>query len=57
MAHPSLPSVVHFLRVCLGGAEAQALTDEQLLQRFAKSHDETAFETLLRRHGPLVWSG
>src|SRR5262245_39212768 len=34
-----------------GGADP---TDRQLLQRFAASRDEDAFEALLLRHGPLV---
>src|SRR5947208_8949602 len=29
-------------------------TDAQLLRRFAAGHDESAFEALLRRHGPMV---
>src|SRR4051812_24573460 len=28
--------------------------DDQLLRRFAATHDETTFEALLRRHGPMV---
>jgi RNA polymerase sigma factor (sigma-70 family) len=31
------------------------LTDRQLLQRFTTRQDESAFEALLQRHGPLVW--
>jgi RNA polymerase sigma factor (sigma-70 family) len=30
------------------------MTDGQLLDRFVKTRDESAFETLLRRHGPMV---
>jgi RNA polymerase sigma factor (sigma-70 family) len=30
-------------------------TDRQLLERFAASRDDTAFEALVHRHGPLVW--
>jgi hypothetical protein len=29
-------------------------TDEQLVERFAHGHEEPAFATLLRRHGPMV---
>src|SRR5262245_36886582 len=29
-------------------------TDRELLERFAQLGDESAFEVLLRRHGPLV---
>jgi RNA polymerase sigma factor (sigma-70 family) len=31
-----------------------ALTDAQLLERFAAAKDEAAFEELVRRHGPMV---
>ena len=40
----------------LGGAAAMDGSDAELLERFATQRDETAFEALLRRHGPLVWS-
>jgi TIGR03009 family protein len=40
----------------LAGTEAlQALTDAQLLQRFARQREESAFAILLQRHGRLVW--
>lgn len=31
-------------------------SDADLLARFVRSGDESAFEELVRRHGPLVWS-
>jgi RNA polymerase sigma-70 factor (ECF subfamily) len=34
---------------------ALALPDDQLLERFVRLRDETAFEALLRRHEPLVF--
>jgi RNA polymerase sigma factor (sigma-70 family) len=36
-------------------AERPADDDKQLLQRFVGGRDETAFEMILRRHGPMVW--
>src|SRR5881275_1537830 len=33
---------------------AHHLPDQQLLERFATAREETAFEALVRRHGPLV---
>src|SRR5262249_3237606 len=43
----------------LGQAErlraALALSDAQLLERFALHRDEAAFEAIVHRHGPLVF--
>jgi RNA polymerase sigma factor (sigma-70 family) len=44
-------AVVRHLRHAVGAGE---LTDRRLLARFATQRDETAFATLVRRHGPLV---
>src|SRR5438105_2082948 len=30
-------------------------TDAQLLERFVKSREAAALETLVKRHGPMVW--
>jgi RNA polymerase sigma factor (sigma-70 family) len=38
----------------LAGDPAAHDTDSRLLERFAKGRDEAAFETLMRRHGPMV---
>ncbi len=40
----------------LSGRTALDGSDAELLERFAAVRDETAFEALLRRHGPLVWN-
>jgi RNA polymerase sigma factor (sigma-70 family) len=34
---------------------ADAMTDRELLQRFAAGREESAFATLVQRHGPLVY--
>jgi RNA polymerase sigma factor (sigma-70 family) len=40
----------------LAGAETDAaVSDRELLSRFALRHDERAFETLVGRHGPMVF--
>ncbi|HYH68771.1 MAG TPA: sigma-70 family RNA polymerase sigma factor, partial [Urbifossiella sp.] len=43
-------------RACqlVGGPGDVAVTDRELLRRFADGRDEAAFETLVRRHGPMV---
>ena len=33
---------------------AASLTDRQLLERFARQHDEEGFRQLVQRHGPMV---
>ncbi len=30
------------------------LSDREILERFVENHDETAFEAILTRHGPMV---
>src|SRR5262249_49801237 len=42
-------------RVSPWAADAQ-IADAELLQRFALQRDESAFATLVQRHGPLVWT-
>src|SRR6478672_2543131 len=53
MATGPMHPVIHTLRrVAL--REAAARTDEQLLAPFLDRHDPAAFESLVRRHGPMV---
>jgi RNA polymerase sigma factor (sigma-70 family) len=49
-------TLIRHLRRMAAPPAAQGLTDAQLLQRFAADGEETAFATLLQRHGRLVWS-
>jgi RNA polymerase sigma factor (sigma-70 family) len=42
------------LKSMLAVLPAEEWTDCQLLQRYARQHDEAAFAALVRRHGPLV---
>jgi len=37
-----------------GPGTVTGLSDAQLLERFASDHDQTAFEMLIARHGPMV---
>lgn len=49
-----LPDLVRHLRTRAHAAHVENLSDAQLLERFTATGDEAAFETLVRRHGPLV---
>jgi RNA polymerase sigma factor (sigma-70 family) len=49
-------AVLQHLRKLEALAAAGTLSDGQLLQRFLADRDEAAFNALLQRHGPLVWS-
>jgi hypothetical protein len=46
--------VLHFLRQMIGPPSGDDGSDEELLNRFVRQHDEAAFEVWLRRHGPMV---
>src|SRR5262245_23671029 len=54
MADSPLSQVLRQLRrhALLNGEDA--LTDRELLDKFAEQSDAAAFETLVRRHGPMV---
>src|SRR5438094_837148 len=54
MAHGPLADVLRYLRR-FAPRDAAAETDCALLERFIGGHDPHAFETLLARHGPMVW--
>ncbi|HEY7157409.1 MAG TPA: sigma-70 family RNA polymerase sigma factor [Gemmataceae bacterium] len=55
MSEGQRSTLLAYLRRLVGGA-APDCCDAELLERFATQRDETAFESLLCRHGPLVWS-
>jgi RNA polymerase sigma factor (sigma-70 family) len=40
----------------VSAAPSAGLSDAELLERFVRSRDEAAIETLLWRHGPMVWT-
>jgi RNA polymerase sigma factor (sigma-70 family) len=53
MASQSLSTILpHVHRLVAGGAGQQ--DDAQLLEHFLRCRDESAFATLVRRHGPMV---
>jgi RNA polymerase sigma factor (sigma-70 family) len=49
-------NVIQFLYKVSGIQEARDLTDCELLEKFLAHKDETAFATLVERHGPMVFS-
>jgi RNA polymerase sigma factor (sigma-70 family) len=53
---PRLPleQVLRHIRRWSAAGDSPALSDGELLARFAEHQDENAFESLLQRHGPLV---
>jgi RNA polymerase sigma factor (sigma-70 family) len=55
MPNGHLRSVVDYLHGLVAPAEPAGVSDEQLLERFARQADEAAFGALLRQHGPLVY--
>jgi RNA polymerase sigma factor (sigma-70 family) len=55
MATGPLGAVLGHLRQWAGAGDGGELTDAQLLERFARRHEEAAFAALVRRHGPMVW--
>lgn len=54
MADSRSSALLDYIRGQLAAAEADALSDRELLRRFAAHQDEPAFKILLRRHGPMV---
>jgi RNA polymerase sigma factor (sigma-70 family) len=55
MPTPTLDKLVASLREVLRPPDGRGLTDAHLLERFLAARDETAFATLVQRHGPLVF--
>src|SRR5262245_66682306 len=44
------------LRHAEGLTAGETAPDAELVSRFARGRDESAFTELLRRHGPMVWA-
>ncbi len=54
MAARHLQGILQHFRRVLSTQPADALSDGQLLERFTKHRDASAFEALVQRHGPMV---
>jgi RNA polymerase sigma factor (sigma-70 family) len=56
MSRSPLSQVFRHIRSLSVTSEPSALTDEELLCRFVRRHDQEAFAVLVARHGPMVLS-
>jgi enediyne biosynthesis protein E4 len=56
MASGQISAVVRFIQKLTGMRRTDLLADGSLLDRFVTHKDESAFATLMHRHGPLVVS-
>src|SRR5579884_1443507 len=54
MAHGQLAPILHYLRRVTSPVVSGDIPDTELLCRFSRNRDETAFAALVRRHGPMV---
>jgi RNA polymerase sigma factor (sigma-70 family) len=54
MARTASSPILQLIRRVRRDPRAEGSADQDLLQRFVDERDEAAFETLLRRHGPMV---
>jgi RNA polymerase sigma factor (sigma-70 family) len=54
MASATLAAVIRQLRRLADHPAAEAVSDQQLLQRYVVRHEDSAFAALLYRHAPLV---
>ncbi len=56
MRHAALSFFLQMLRRAAAGHARKEQADAELLARFVRQRDEAAFEALVHRHGPMVWS-
>jgi RNA polymerase sigma factor (sigma-70 family) len=54
MATTGAGAITHHLRELVRRVDGPEMTDGQLLERFVTGRDSDAFESLVRRHGPMV---
>jgi RNA polymerase sigma factor (sigma-70 family) len=54
MARFQADAVRRHIHTLIGRQHDARATDRELLERFARCHDDAAFEALFRRHGPMV---
>jgi RNA polymerase sigma factor (sigma-70 family) len=54
MPDGQMHGIVEYIRGLVVAPDLASLTDSDLLERFRVQRDESAFEALVRRHGPMV---
>src|SRR5215472_4742363 len=54
MPDSQMHAVVEFIHGLVVDPDLASQTDKELLKRFLANRDESAFEALVRRHGPMV---
>src|SRR5438270_8896331 len=54
MAAGQLDAVLRHIRKLVRAPEVDRVTDRQLLERFVFAREESAFATVVARHGPMV---
>src|SRR5438046_10181550 len=54
MASGQFGTVLRHIRQLIGPRTSDGQDDGELLERFIARQDQTAFETLMQRHGPMV---
>lgn len=55
MSTNQMNKLIQTLHKVLLGQDAATMTDGQLLDYFVSRRDEVALDTLVRRHGPIIW--
>src|SRR5262249_52673149 len=55
MATATLGGFLRRLKQAMAAESLTLLSDGELVERFLATHDEAAFQAILRRHGPMVF--
>jgi RNA polymerase sigma factor (sigma-70 family) len=55
MMNSRIGALLEHLRQLSAEQDAENLSDQELVERYAVNRDEAAFGVLVRRHGPMVW--
>ena len=56
MAKAAMSPILQTILSMVDDQRVKELCDRELLRRFVAEHDEAAFQTILHRHGPVVFN-